>query len=137
MSKLGKKLVLLDVHAILHRAYHALPGFTSSRGEPTGALYGLSAFLIKIIAELKPDYLVACYDLPGPTFRKKIYDGYKAGRPKTDQELVAQMVRSRAVFHAMNVPIYEKAGFEADDIIGTAVKLAEKKGMISYAIRTD
>lgn len=117
--KSNKKLVLLDVHAILHRAYHALPGFTSSRGEPTGALYGLSAFLIKIIGDLHPDYLIACYDLPGPTFRKKVYEEYKAGRAKADPELVAQMIRSKDVFRAFNIPIYEKPGFEADDIIGT------------------
>ena len=72
-EKKKKKLVLLDAHAILHRAYHALPDFTSSKGEPTGALYGLSAMLLKIIADLKPDYLAACYDLPEPTYRHKIY----------------------------------------------------------------
>lgn len=83
MPKSNKKketLVLLDSHAILHRAYHALPDFTSSRGEPTGALYGLSTMLIKIIKDLKPDYIVAAYDLPKPTYRHKIYDDYKAGQ---------------------------------------------------------
>lgn len=121
-----KKIVLLDVHAILHRAYHALPGFASSKGEPTGALYGLSAFLIKIIADLHPDYLIACYDLPGPTFRKKVYEDYKAGRPKADAELVSQMIRSKDVFKAFNIPIYEKAGFEADDIVGTIADQTKK-----------
>ena len=125
-----KKIVLLDVHAILHRAYHALPGFTSSSGEPTGALYGLSAFLIKIVTELRPDDLIACYDMPGPTFRKKVYDEYKAGRAKTDSELIVQMIRSKDVFKAFNIPVYEKAGFEADDIIGTiAEKTKKNKGM--------
>ncbi|MBI3633388.1 MAG: hypothetical protein HY226_03800 [Candidatus Vogelbacteria bacterium] len=105
--KVTKKLILLDVHAILHRAYHALPGFKSTKGEPTGALYGLSAFLIKIIADLKPDYIVACFDLPGPTFRKKVYGEYKAGRAKTDEELIEQIVRSKEVFKAFNIPVYE------------------------------
>jgi DNA polymerase I len=83
MSKDEKKrLVLLDAHAILHRAYHALPDFTSERGEPTGALYGVSAMLLKIIDDLKPDYLVACYDLPEPTYRHEVYEHYKAGRAK-------------------------------------------------------
>jgi DNA polymerase-1 len=122
-----KKIVLLDVHAILHRAYHALPGFASSKGEPTGALYGLSAFLIKIITDLRPEYLIACYDLPGPTFRKKVYEDYKAGRPKADAELVAQMIRSKDVFKAFNIPIYEKAGFEADDIVGTIAEQTKKE----------
>ncbi len=130
MNKNSKKLVLLDVHAILHRAYHALPGFTSAGGEPTGALYGLSAFLIKIIGDLRPDYLIACYDLPGPTFRKKVYEEYKAGRAKADPELVSQMIRSRDVFKAFNIPIYEKPGFEADDIVGTIAEIAKgEKGL--------
>jgi DNA polymerase-1 len=117
-----KRLVLLDAHAILHRAYHALPEFSSSKGEPTGALYGLSAMLIKIIADLKPDYLIAAYDLPKPTYRHEAFKDYKAGRAKADPELVSQMRRSRDVFTAFNIPIYDKEGFEADDIIGTIVE---------------
>lgn len=117
-----KRLVLLDAHAILHRAYHALPDFTSEKGEPTGALYGLSAMLIKIITDLKPDFLAACYDLPEPTYRHKVYEAYKAGRRKADDELMLQINRSRDIFKAFSIPIYEKAGFEADDILGTIVE---------------
>ena len=69
-----KKLILFDAHAIIHRAYHALPEFQTSSGEPTGALYGLSAMLLKIIGELKPDFMVACFDLPGPTYRHEVYE---------------------------------------------------------------
>lgn len=123
MSETDKKrLVLLDAHAILHRAYHALPDFASSKGEPTGALYGLTTMLIKIVDDLKPDYIVACYDLPGPTFRNEVYKDYKAGRKKADDDLVSQMKRSRDVFTAFNIPIYDKAGFEADDMLGTIVE---------------
>ncbi len=117
-----KRLVLLDAHAILHRAYHALPDFASSKGEPTGALYGLTTMLIKIVDELKPDYVVACYDLPGPTFRNEVYKDYKAGRKKAEDDLVSQMKRSRDIFIAFNIPIYDKAGFEADDMLGTIVE---------------
>jgi DNA polymerase-1 len=117
-----KRLILLDAHAILHRAYHALPDFASSKGEPTGALYGLSTMLMKIIGDLKPDYIVACYDLPGPTYRHEVYKEYKAGRKKTDSELVSQLKRSRDVFTAFNIPIYDKPGFEADDMLGTIVE---------------
>ena len=117
-----KRLVLLDSHAILHRAYHALPDFVSAKGEPTGALYGLTTMLMKIVDELNPDYIVACYDLPGPTFRNEVYKDYKAGRVKTDTDLVAQMKRSRDVFKAFNIPIYDKPGFEADDMLGTIVE---------------
>jgi len=119
MAKTGKKLVLLDVHAIIHRAYHALPEFVSSKGVPTGALYGLSTMLLKIIADIKPDYIVACYDLPKPTYRHEAYKDYKAGRAKTDDELVEQLKKSREIFAAFNIPIYDKEGFEADDMIGT------------------
>ena len=125
-----KILALLDVHAILHRAYHALPEFESSKGEPTGALYGLSAMLIKIITDLKPDYLAACYDLPEPTYRHLVYENYKAGRAKADDDLILQINRSRDIFTAFNIPIYEKASFEADDILGTIAKqVKNKKGI--------
>ncbi|MEI6396571.1 MAG: DNA polymerase [Candidatus Taylorbacteria bacterium] len=117
-----KRLILLDAHAILHRAYHALPDFATSKGEPTGALYGLSAMLIKIIEDLKPDYLVACYDMAAPTYRHEAYKLYKAGRKKTDDDLIAQMKSSRKIFEAMNIPIYEKEGFEADDVLGAIVE---------------
>ena len=129
-EKKKKKLVLLDAHAILHRAYHALPDFTSDKGEPTGALYGLSAMLIKIITDLKPDYLAACYDLPEPTYRHLVYENYKAGRAKADDDLILQINRSRDIFTAFNIPIYEKASFEADDILGTIAKqVKNKKGI--------
>ncbi len=125
-----KRLVLLDAHAILHRAYHALPDFVSAKGEPTGALYGLTTMLIKILEELEPDYVVACYDLPGPTFRKEVYKDYKAGRAKADPELISQMKRSRDVFEAFNIPICDKPGFEADDMLGTIVeKLKDNKNI--------
>ncbi len=118
----NKRLVLFDAHAILHRAYHALPEFTNSKGEPTGALYGLASMLIKIIGDLKPDYMAAAYDLPKPTFRHTAYKDYKAGRAKTDDALVAQMQRSREIFESFGIPIYDKEGFEADDILGTVVE---------------
>ena len=121
------RLVLLDAHAIIHRAYHALPDFTGPDGAPTGALYGLSSMLLRIIDDLKPTYLAACYDLPKPTIRHAAYDGYKATRAKTDDALVAQLQSSRDVFKAFCVPMYDYEGFEADDILGTIAKLTEKK----------
>jgi len=120
-SEAKKKLVLLDSHAIIHRAYHALPDFSTASGEPTGALYGLTTMLIKIIGELKPDYIVACFDLPGPTHRHEAYETYKAGRAKTDDNLAIQLEKAKDVFTAFGIPIYSHPGFEADDIIGTIV----------------
>jgi len=116
-------LVLLDVHAIIHRAYHALPEFRSSKGEPTGALYGVVTMLIKIIEEIKPDYIVACYDLPQPTHRHEVYKEYKAGRKKTDDDLALQMQRSQDIFIAWSIPMYDKPGFEADDMLGTITEI--------------
>ncbi len=118
----NKKLVLLDAHAIIHRAYHAMPDFSNSKGEPTGALYGISAMLISIIRDLNPDYCVACFDLPQPTYRHEVFKDYKKGRKKSDPELVEQIKRSRDVFAVFGMPIYEHAGFEADDVLGAIVE---------------
>ena len=119
-------LVLLDAHAILHRAYHALPDFTSPSGEPTGALYGVTTMLLKIIEDFKPQYIAACYDLPEPTYRHDAYDAYKAGRSKTDTDLVTQIIRARDIFTHFGIPIFEKVGFEADDLIGTIAHLTKE-----------
>lgn len=125
-----KRIILLDTHAIIHRAYHALPEFTGPSGAPTGALYGLVAMLLKIIADLKPDYIAACYDLAGPTVRHEAYEDYKGTRGPTDDALVAQLNASRRVFEAFSIPMYEKEGFEADDLLGTiAHELRGEKGV--------
>ena len=122
MKEKRKRLVLLDSHAIIHRAYHALPDFSSSKGEPTGALYGLITMLLKIVETLKPDYLIAARDLPGKTHRHVAYEAYKATRLKIEDELIAQLQRSPEVFKAFGIPLYEAPGFEADDVIGTVVR---------------
>jgi DNA polymerase-1 len=118
-----KRLVLLDAHAIIHRAYHALPDFTGPSGEPTGALYGLSSMLLRLIDDIEPEYLAACYDLPGKTVRHEAYEAYKATRTKTDDALVTQIEGSRKIFKAFGIPLYERSGFEADDILGTIAHL--------------
>jgi DNA polymerase I len=125
-KKQHPKLVLLDTHAIIHRAYHALPEFVNSKGEPTGAIYGLATMLFKIVTELKPDYIVACYDLPKKTFRHEAYDDYKAGRAKTDDALITQIISSRDFFRALSIPMYECEGFEADDLLGTIAEIVKK-----------
>lgn len=126
--KSKKRLILLDAHAILHRAYHALPDFATAKGEPTGALYGLSTMLIKIIEDLKPDYVIACYDVKGPTYRHEAYKEYKAGRVAAEDDLISQMKRSRDIFSALNITIYDKQGFEADDMLGTIVEQLKDRG---------
>ncbi len=139
MNKKKKtKIVLLDVHAILHRAYHALPDFVSQKEEPTGALYGLVSMFIKMERDISPDYIMACYDLPEKTYRHDLYESYKAGRAKTDDELITQIIRSRDVFEALSVPVYEAPGFEADDVIGTlATELAKEKDIQVFIVSGD
>ena len=121
-----ERLILLDSHAILHRAYHALPDFSSTKGEPTGALYGLITMLLHIVDDLKPDYVVATRDLPGGTHRHKLFEAYKGTRVKTDDALIAQLERAPDVFKAFGIPVYQASGYEADDCLGTIV--SELKG---------
>ncbi|OGG80064.1 hypothetical protein A3J11_01120 [Candidatus Kaiserbacteria bacterium RIFCSPLOWO2_02_FULL_55_12] len=133
-SKQKKRIVLLDTHAIIHRAYHALPEFTGPTGAPTGALYGLVAMLLKIVAELKPDYLAACYDLPKPTIRHEAYAGYKATRVAIDDALALQIQESRKVFEAFSIPLYEREGFEADDLLGTIAHMLKANTEVDVII---
>jgi DNA polymerase-1 len=135
-TKERKRLVVFDAHAIVHRAYHALPDFTTKSGDPTGGLYGLTTMLIKAIEDLRPDYLVAGYDLPGPTFRHKEYAWYKAKRTKADDALIAQLQRSRDIFTEFGVPIYDAPGYEADDILGTIVESLKERDDIEIVIVT-
>lgn len=126
MENKNKKIVLLDTHAIIHRAYHALPDFTTSSGEPTGALYGVASMVLSIVNNLDPDYIIACYDMPGGTFRSEIDVKYKANRQKADDDLVEQIVKSRAIMDALSIPYYEKKGYEADDLLGTIAEQLKK-----------
>lgn len=114
-----KKLVLLDAHAIIHRAYHGMPDFTTRAGVPTGAIYGFASMVLRIIDDFKPDYVVACYDLPKPTFRHEVFDGYKGTRSKTDEALKMQFPVTRELCDIFAIPVYDAAGFEADDLLGT------------------
>lgn len=131
-----KRIVLLDAHALLHRAYHALPEFASSKGVPTGGLYGYVAMIIRIIGEWKPDYIIACYDLPQKTFRHEAYDAYKGHRAKTDDALVEQIKSSRYVCEKLSIPIYDMPGFEADDMLGTIVEQTKDDKNLEILIAT-
>ncbi|KKS39009.1 MAG: polymerase protein [Parcubacteria group bacterium GW2011_GWA2_42_14] len=116
------KYIIIDSNAIIHRAFHALPPFTAPDGSPTGAVYGFTSILIKILKDLKPDYVLAAFDTAAPTFRHIAYEKYKAQREKAPDELYAQFPKTKEVLGAFNIPILEKDGFEADDIIGTLAK---------------
>ncbi|MEK9153969.1 MAG: DNA polymerase [Patescibacteria group bacterium] len=130
------RLVLLDSHAILHRAYHAIPNFTTSQGEPTGALYGLTTMLVKTIDELSPDYIIAARDLPGGTFRHTLFEDYKGTRMEADPALIEQLKKAPEIFEAFGIPVYSTPGFEADDVIGTIVQKLKKNNDIEIIIAT-
>lgn len=121
-----KKLVLIDSNALVHRAFHALPPLSSPTGQPTNAVYGFTSLLLKMIGDLKPDYIVATFDLAGPTFRHEEYEQYKAQRVKAPDELYAQIPPIQQMLTAMGIPILTKEGFEADDIIGTVSAQTQK-----------
>lgn len=118
-----KKLLLIDANSLIHRSFHALPPLTTPKGEPINAVYGLSSILLKLLREHNPDYAAAAFDRPEPTFRDEIFKEYKAHRPPTANELVSQLQKAHETFEKFNIKVVEKAGLEADDIVGT---LAER-----------
>lgn len=120
------KLLLVDGSALLHRAYHAYPPFTTKTGVIVGAVYGVTSILISAIEEVKPTHLIVAWDLPKPTFRHLKYVGYKAQRPKADTEMVEQIPLVKEVIETLGVVQYAEEGFEADDVIGTLSMFASK-----------
>lgn len=132
-----KKLVLIDSNALVHRAFHALPPtLTSPSGVMTNAVYGFTSVLLKMFKDLKPDYIAATYDLAGPTFRHEEYEDYKAHREKAPDELYAQIPLTKEILRAFGIPIFEKQGFEADDLIGALSELGKKEKDLQVVIVT-
>ena len=127
MTSEKKRLIVIDSNSIIHRAYHALPPLTTKRGELINAIYGFLLVFLKAIRELQPDFIAACFDFPAPTFRHKKFKAYKAKRPPAPEELYQQIPKVKEILKAFDVPIFEKEGFEADDIIGTIAKKAPRK----------
>ncbi|MEK9154510.1 MAG: DNA polymerase [Patescibacteria group bacterium] len=117
-----KILLIIDANALIHRCFHALPGLTTKDGQASGALYGLSSILIKIFREEPPDFITAFFDRPEPTFRKEAFKEYKIHRPKAPNELISQIIEAHELFNQFGVKTFEAPGFEADDLIGTAVE---------------
>ncbi len=118
-----KTLFLIDANALIHRAYHALPPFTTPQGKPSGALYGLGSLLLKLLREQKFDYIAAAFDRPEKTFRDEMFEEYKATRPAAPNELISQIKESYQLLEKFGIRSFEMAGFEADDIVAS---LAEK-----------
>ncbi|MBM4402428.1 MAG: DNA polymerase I, partial [Candidatus Cloacimonetes bacterium] len=121
---MNSRLVLIDANSLLHRAYHALPPLTTSKGEQVGAVFGFTSTLLKVFQELKPEYVIVAWDTKEPTFRHQEYTQYKAHRPEADPDLIEQFSRTHELVSAFSIPQYEVSGYEADDIIGTLAKRA-------------
>lgn len=119
-----KRLVILDGHALLYRAFHAMPGLTTPDGRPSGAVYGVANVVLRVLRELEPTYVIACFDAPGPTFRDHLYSDYKATRAETPPEVIAQEPMVKAVFDVLAIPHLALPGYEADDLIATLVRQA-------------
>ncbi len=126
---MGRKLVLIDGHSILNRAFYGVPLLTNSQGLHTNAVYGFLNIMFKILEEEQPDYLTVAFDVHAPTFRHEIYKEYKGTRKPMPQELREQVPVMKQMLKAMGVCIMEKAGLEADDILGTIAKRGEREGM--------
>ncbi len=131
------RLYLVDAHAYLHRAYHALPPLTDSKGAPVGALYGFARTLIQILRRDKPEAIAVCFDTPGPTFRHKAYDLYKATRKEIDSDLIAQLGRARPLAETLGFRCIEKQGFEADDVMATMARKAVAHGWDAVLVTGD
>ena len=112
-------LVLIDGNSLLNRAFYATKHLTTKSGMPTNAVFGFTKLLLKIIGDIKPDRLIVTFDLKGPTFRHKMYEGYKATRKPMPDDLAVQLGTLKNLLQSMRIAMCEKAGYEADDLIGT------------------
>ena len=126
---MSEKLVLIDGHSILNRAFYGVPDLSNSEGLHTNAVYGFLNILFKLLEEEKPEYLTVAFDVKAPTFRHEMYPEYKGTRKPMPQELHEQVPVMKQVLHAMGIRTMEQPGLEADDILGTLAKRAEKEGM--------
>ena len=132
-----ERLLILDSNSLMNRAFYAIPPLTTTEGIHTNAVYGFTNMLFKMKEEIKPDYIVAAFDRKAPTFRHKEYEDYKAGRKKMPPELGEQFPIMKEVLRLLAVNIYEIDGFEADDIIGTLAKFAEKNNIEVFIVTGD
>lgn len=122
-----KRYMLVDGNALVHRAFHAIPNLTTKSGEPTNAVYGFTSILLKAMKDIDPTHIALTFDLAGPTFRHEKYEEYKATRVRAADELYQQIPKCKEVVRALGIPIFEMAGFEADDALGTLVEKIKKE----------
>ena len=133
----NERLMLLDGNGLIYRGYFALPPLTTSKGELVNAVFGFCSIVLRGIQDLKPDYVAVAFDLQGPTFRHEQYAEYKATRQRMPDDLRDQFPKVREVVKALRIPVYELPGYEADDVIGTIVVDAEKRGLDTTIVTGD
>ncbi len=122
-----KKIYLIDGSAFLYRAFHAIRSLSTAKGHPTNATFGFTRILLKLLKEEQPEYAAMLFDVKGPTFRHSLYQDYKANRPPMPEELAVQIPDIHRITRALNIPIVQKKGFEADDLVGTFSRMALKE----------
>ncbi|GIT53995.1 MAG: hypothetical protein Ct9H300mP16_11550 [Pseudomonadota bacterium] len=137
MLTVSEKLVLVDGSSYLYRAFHAMPNLTNSRGEATGAVYGVINMLRRLLKEQSSTYLAVVFDAPGPTFRDELYPQYKANRPPMPDELRSQIELVHKVIEALGLPLLCIRGVEADDVMGTLAVTATREGMKTVLVSGD
>jgi len=125
-----KRLLIIDANSLIHRAYHALPRLTTKKGELVNAIYGFLLVFFRALKEFRPDFVAATFDFPAPTFRHEQFNGYKATRPKAPDDLYVQIPQVKKILENFNIQVFEKKGFEADDIIGTIARLSPRKHIV-------
>jgi DNA polymerase-1 len=135
----NKKFVIIDALAMAYKAYYAFINrpLVTSKGEPTSAVYGFISQILKILEDHKPDYIAVAFDSKEKTFRHEKYEGYKSSRAVMPDDMIPQIDRIKQLVELLNMPVWIKPGYEADDIVGTAVRKAEKAGLLSFAITPD
>ncbi len=136
-EKMREKLVLIDGHSILNRAFFGIPDLTNSEGLHTNAVYGFLNIMFKILEEERPEYLTVAFDVSEPTFRHKMYDAYKGTRKPMADELREQVPVMKEMLHAMGITVIEKGGYEADDLLGTIAKRSETAGLTVSVVSGD
>ena len=134
---MSEKIVLIDGHSILNRAFYGLPDLTNAEGLHTNAIYGFLTIMFKILEEEKPEYLTVAFDVHAPTFRHEMYDAYKGTRKPMADELRQQVPVIKEVLGAMGIKTIEQAGLEADDLLGTISRRSEERGMEVSVISGD
>ncbi|MGD9371967.1 MAG: 5'-3' exonuclease H3TH domain-containing protein, partial [Desulfobacterales bacterium] len=137
MSTNKKTIYLIDGTAYIHRAYHAIRGLSNSKGFPTNAVFGFTRMLLKLMEDRAPQYAGMFFDAKGPTFRHDMYKEYKANRPPMPEDMAVQIPYIKEVTAAFHLPIIEKQGYEADDLIGTMARIAEANGYTVVMVTGD